>query len=80
MNSRPEPAEILDARGLSCPLPVLKARKRLAAMQPGQILQVIATDPMAIIDLPHFCNEAGHRLVHQETQGPDHLFLIECRR
>ena len=49
-------------------------------MQPGQILQVIATDPMAIIDLPHFCNEAGHRLVHQETQGPDHLFLIECRR
>ena len=74
MNSRPEPAEILDARGLST---VPSGLERAIFPFRGQ---VIATDPMAIIDLPHFCNEAGHRLVHQETQGPDHLFLIECRR
>tara|TARA_R110002073_G_scaffold1471_20_gene10280 strand:- start:741 stop:1001 length:261 start_codon:yes stop_codon:yes gene_type:complete len=55
---RPFDAE-LDARDLLCPLPVLKARKRLLAMKPGQILRVLTTDPVAVIDLPHFCAEAG---------------------
>lgn len=50
----------LDCAGLLCPLPVLRARKRLLAMLPGQVLRVRATDPMAAIDLPHFCTEAGH--------------------
>jgi tRNA 2-thiouridine synthesizing protein A len=53
----------LDCEGLLCPLPVLRARKRLAAMQPGQVLRVTATDPMAAIDLPHFCMESGHALL-----------------
>lgn len=51
---------ILDARGLLCPLPVLKARKRLESLAAGQILQMEADDPAAIVDVPHFCAEAGH--------------------
>ena len=50
----------IDCAGLLCPLPVLKARKRLLAMPVGSVLQVLATDRMAEIDLPHFCAEAGH--------------------
>lgn len=50
----------LDARGLLCPLPVLRARKMLAGMAPGALLRVLADDAMALIDMPHFCAEAGH--------------------
>ncbi|MFN3643876.1 MAG: sulfurtransferase TusA family protein [Gemmobacter sp.] len=50
----------IDAVHLLCPLPVLRARKALLAMAPGQVLRVLATDPMAAIDLPHFAAEAGH--------------------
>jgi len=53
----------LDARGLLCPLPVLKARKRLSAMTSGQVLRILADDPAAVIDMPHFCAEQGHRLL-----------------
>jgi tRNA 2-thiouridine synthesizing protein A len=56
----------LDARGLLCPLPVLKARKRLLAMAAGAELVVLADDPMALVDLPLFCREAGHVLVGHE--------------
>lgn len=62
-------AQILDATGLLCPLPVLRARKRLMDMKPGEMLRLRATDPMARIDIPHFCAEAGHELV--ETSGPE---------
>jgi Predicted redox protein, regulator of disulfide bond formation len=50
----------IDARGLLCPLPVLRARKRLMAMAPGQVLLVRASDKASIIDMPHFCAGAGH--------------------
>ena len=60
-----EPDHMLDALGLLCPLPVLKARKRLSAMTRGQVLRMIADDPAAIVDVPHFCNEAGHELLAQ---------------
>jgi tRNA 2-thiouridine synthesizing protein A len=50
----------VDCEGLLCPLPVLRARKRLMTMQPGQILRLRATDQMAAIDLPHFCSQTGH--------------------
>ncbi len=66
----------LDALGLLCPLPVLKARKRLDALQPGQVLKVIADDPAAIIDVPHFCSEAGHDLVEQREDGDGQVYLI----
>ena len=51
---------ILDARGLLCPLPVLKLRKRLKSLEAGQVLELWADDPAAEIDVPHFCTEAGH--------------------
>ena len=68
--------DVLDCEGLLCPLPVLKARKRLAAMLKGQILCVRATDAMARIDLPHFCSAAGHAYVEVLQDGPVTLHLI----
>jgi tRNA 2-thiouridine synthesizing protein A len=68
---------IYDLRGLKCPLPVLKTRKRMAAMRPGEMLWVETTDPMAVIDMPHYCNEHGHRLVEMQTVTDGHRFLIE---
>lgn len=66
----------LDCEGLLCPLPVLKARKRLAAMAVGQVLCLRATDAMARIDLPHFCLEAGHDYLEAREDGPVTLHLI----
>lgn len=56
----------LDAMGMLCPLPVLKARKRLLAMAKGEVLRLLASDPAAVIDVPHFCVEAGHDLLGDE--------------
>jgi tRNA 2-thiouridine synthesizing protein A len=50
----------LDARGLKCPLPVLKAEKALAGLKPGSSLIVLATDPMAKVDIPLYCRQHGH--------------------
>jgi tRNA 2-thiouridine synthesizing protein A len=66
----------LDAAGLLCPLPVLKARKRLQAMVPGQVLRVLATDPAAVVDIPHFCTEAGHDLISTHETAAATAYLI----
>lgn len=67
----------LDARGLLCPLPVLEARKRLSALAPGQVLRVLADDPAALVDIPHFCSEQGHALLaRREIAHPEHEYLI----
>lgn len=66
----------LDLSGLLCPLPVLKTRKRMASMKDGEILHVIATDPMVAIDMPHFCNEQGLELLVQEKYGGTIMFWI----
>ncbi len=66
----------LDARGLLCPLPVLKARKRLGAMRTGQVLRMRADDPAAVVDVPHFCREAGHALLEMKTEGAVLIFFI----
>jgi tRNA 2-thiouridine synthesizing protein A len=66
----------LDAQGLLCPLPVLKARKRLGSLEPGQVLKMLADDPAAIVDVPHFCAEAGHALLEMRTEGQVLTFLI----
>lgn len=69
-------AETLDATGLLCPLPVLKARKRLQGLASGEVLRVLADDPAAVIDVPHFCAEAGHTLMSQSDDGPAQTYLI----
>ncbi len=51
--------DIVDARGLKCPLPVLKTEKRLARLKPGESLVVLATDPLARVDIPHLCHGQG---------------------
>ncbi|MGJ8545471.1 MAG: sulfurtransferase TusA family protein [Sulfitobacter sp.] len=67
----------LDATGLLCPLPVLKARKRLSALARGARLRMRTDDPAAVIDVPHYCMESGHLLIHQEADGAGHIFIIE---
>lgn len=53
----------VDARGLLCPLPVLKARKAMKALAPGQVLRLLATDPAAVLDVPHYAAESGNALL-----------------
>ncbi|MDX8353511.1 sulfurtransferase TusA family protein [Cognatiyoonia sp. IB215182] len=66
----------LDAKGLLCPLPVLKARKRLQALQSGQVLRMEADDPAAIVDVPHFCTEAGHELMDMADSDAGQVYFI----
>ncbi len=75
--SDPKQIDVYDLRGLKCPLPVLKTRKRMRKMAAGERIWVETTDPLALIDIPHFCQESGHTLV--ETQGVEegHRFLIQ---
>ncbi len=71
------PAEsVLDVTGLLCPLPVLKAGKRLSGMAPGSLLTVIASDPMTAIDMPHFCAEQGHTLLAQTVTDTRYSYVI----
>ena len=67
----------VDACGLICPLPVLKARKRLLAMASGQVLRLLTTDPASIIDVPHFCAQSGHEVLETASEGPTVSFLIQ---
>ena len=69
-------ASHLDATGLLCPLPVLKARKRLQALAAGETLTVLADDPAAVVDVPHFCAEAGHELVSAASDGTVQTYVI----
>lgn len=70
-------ADTYDLKGLKCPLPVLRAKKRLAAMPPGSRLWLETTDPLASIDIPAFCNDEGHLLVEREIVEGGHRFLVE---
>lgn len=70
---------LLDVRGLICPLPVLKARKALRAIPAGGRLRVLATDPLARVDIPHFCVEDGHRLIEIIEADGATRFVIEKR-
>mgnify|MGYP001161469623 FL=1 len=64
----------LDTKGMLCPLPVLKARKHLKALAPGDKLRIFATDPAALIDIPHYCAESGHVL--ENMTEDDHRVQI----
>lgn len=71
------PETTLDLSGLLCPLPVLKAQKRLNELPSGSVLVVIATDPMTAIDIPHFCTEQGHVLQHTDREANRFVFRIK---
>jgi len=68
--------QTLDLKGLKCPLPVLRARKALNGMAPGEALVVLVTDPAAPDDFRAFCEQAGHGLVGIETDGDAHRVTV----
>ena len=67
----------LDARGLQCPLPLLKLKQQLNRMQPGQQVRVLTTDPGSVRDFSAFTSQAGHRLLQSDEQAGEFRFLIE---
>lgn len=69
---------ILDVKGLSCPLPVLRTQKRMRDLPPGETLRILATDPGAPRDIAAFCEAQGHELV--AASRDDDVFTIEIRR
>ncbi len=67
----------LDASGLNCPLPILRAKKALSAMQSGQVLHIIATDPGAMKDFEAFAQQTGNELMESHEEGGKYLFLLK---
>jgi tRNA 2-thiouridine synthesizing protein A len=81
MALRPQTNEtVLDLRGLRCPQPVLRAKKALRNVPIGGILVMECTDPLTVIDVPHFVNQTGHALSAQERDGKLYIFKIVKQR
>ena len=66
----------LDARGLNCPLPILRAKKALNGLQSGHTLRVLATDPGAVKDFQAFCRQTGNELISSGQNGGEYVFEI----
>lgn len=66
----------LDVRGLNCPLPILKTKKELVRMQPGQVLRVRATDPHSVIDFIAFCDKTGNPMIERSEEGKEFHFWL----
>lgn len=69
----------LNARGLNCPLPILRCKKSLAEIESGQVLKVIATDPGSVKDFQAFCKQTGHELLQLEEAEQEFIFHIRKR-
>lgn len=69
----------LDARGLNCPLPILKAKKALAEMTAGETLRIISTDPGSTRDFQAFARQTGNELVEQTTQAGEFIHVLRRR-
>ena len=67
---------MLDAKGLNCPLPILKARNAIKSMTTGEVLRVISTDPGSVMDYASFCNQTGNALLASSEAGGAYEFLI----
>ena len=67
----------LDACGLNCPLPILRAKKTLSAMETGQVLHIIATDPGAVKDFEAFSKQTGNELLESKQEGGKYYFLMK---
>jgi tRNA 2-thiouridine synthesizing protein A len=72
----PTADQVLDVKGLNCPLPILRARKALVGLPGGATLQVLATDPGAVKDFEAFCRTTGHELVSSEAENGVFSFII----
>lgn len=67
----------LDASGLNCPLPILRAKKALAALEANQTLRIIATDPGSVKDFEAFCKQTGNELLSSGEEGGKFVFMIK---
>ncbi|NDJ86738.1 MAG: sulfurtransferase TusA family protein [Chloroflexi bacterium] len=71
------PDEVLDCSGMSCPMPVLKTKKAVDKLQPGQVLKMIATDPGSQPDMEAWTKKTGHELLQSEKDGDKFVFFIK---
>ena len=71
-----ETTATLDARGLNCPLPILRTKKALNGLQPGDTLQMVSSDPGSIKDIDAFCNQTGNELLENSTENGEFTFII----
>jgi tRNA 2-thiouridine synthesizing protein A len=67
----------LDASGLNCPLPILRAKKAIAALEDGQTLRIVATDPGSVKDFEAFCKQTGNTLLSSGEEGGKFVFMIK---
>ena len=70
-------ASELDARGLNCPLPILKAKKAINGLETGQVLKIVATDPGSVKDFEAFAKQTGNALVESAQDGDEYTFLLK---
>jgi len=71
-----EIAAQVDARGLSCPMPIVRTAQTIRPLAPGAIVEVLATDPGSLKDFSAWCRSTGNELLEQTTDGPVHRFVI----
>ena len=69
---------VLDAKGMNCPLPILKTKKALQGIPAGGLLEVLATDPGAVADFKAFCRQTGNELIESSQEGDVYKFVIKC--
>jgi len=69
--------QTLDAKGLNCPLPILRTKKAIQKMESGQVLEVLSTDAGSVKDMEAFCNQTGNKLVEVSENGGEYTFVIE---
>ena len=68
---------VLDAKGLNCPLPILRTKKALQNMKPGGLLEVLATDAGSVADFESFCRQTGNQLVSSNKEGDVYKFVVK---
>ena len=71
------PDQTLDTKGLNCPLPILKAKKSISQMETGQTLEVLSTDPGAVMDFEALCRQTGHELLESRKEDGVYIFLLK---
>ena len=69
--------QTLDARNLICPLPVIRTQEKVATLAKGQVLEVLCTDPGALVDIPAWCRVHGHKVLDAETLGSETIVRLE---
>jgi len=68
--------DVLDCKGLNCPLPIIKTKKAIDGLASGDILKMIATDPGSVADVNAWCRRTGNELVHSEESAPEFVFFL----